>query len=445
MTKLTPKKEALQLLEQALATGFKGNARSLIKMAIDDLSGHARRELTDLEYDRLGDGKTMLDPNRAGLLMRAGGRKGKRWIYRYRDPAQGNKQVEYQFGIYPQMTLSQARDQWLQLRQHKNDGKGMLSAGGFGPDLTMRRLVKLYLDEYSEKKKRSSSYYQDKGVLERHVLPHYGDTLALEFGRDEAKAIINKVAATGAARQAVKVRSSIRHMFTIASRSSYEWLPPDHRNPVHNIDVDYRTKAREPVKPETLRQYLHGLDSMGICGDALRLQIETFSRIGEVAGLTWAEIDLSEGIWYLPGERSKNHSPHKVMLARQSLERLKEMRQASASAYVFPAPTSNMRSLRTSGIVTRLGRAVKEGVTPKHYTSHVSRHVGLTWIAEQGQTRDLRDRLTNHKPPSDGTDHIYNAAQLDAPAREWTQRWVDYLTALEANNVVSMEERSHVK
>jgi integrase len=412
-------------------------------MALDDLEGKEAKELTALEYERLEDGKTLLDPKRSGLLMRAGGRKGKRWIYRYREPARDNKQVEHQFGTFPSMSVSQARDAWLQLRQRKNDGIAPRGASGYGSAMTMRQLVKLYLDEYSDKTKRPASSYQDKQALARHVLPHYGDMQALEFGRDEAKAIVNKIAASGATRQAIKVRSIIRNMFTIASKSNYEWLPPDHRNPVYNIDVDHRTKEREPVKPETLRQYLCGLDAMGIHGDVLRLQIETFARVSEPAGMAWTEIDLEAGIWYLPGERSKNHTPHKVMLARQTLERLRLMKEASASPYVFPAPQNAARPIDPKVVGNKLAKLTKAGRTPPSYTSHVSRHVGLTWIAEQGQTRDLRDRLINHKPPSDGTNHIYNAAQLDGPAKEWTQRWVDYLTALETDNVVHIGGKAH--
>jgi hypothetical protein len=119
------------------------------------------------------------------------------------------------------------------------------------------------------------------------------------------------------------------------------------------------------------------------------------------------------------------------------------MKEASASPYVFPSPQNAARPIDPKVISNKLHKLTKAGRMPKHYTSHVSRHVGLTWIAEQGQTRDLRDRLTNHKPPSDGTDHIYNAAQLDGPAKEWTQRWVDYLTALEADNVVSIGGQVH--
>ncbi|MGI9483731.1 MAG: tyrosine-type recombinase/integrase [Hyphomicrobiales bacterium] len=412
-------------------------------MALDELEGRGAKELTALEYQNLENGKVMLDPKRAGLVMRAGKRSGKRWIFRYRDPNQDNKQVEYQFGKFPEMSVSEARDVWLQLRQMKNEGRSPRTGGGAGPALTMRQLVRVYLDEYCAKQTRDSTYRQTKGCFDRHVLPHYGDVPALKFGRDEAKAVVNKLVKAGKPRQAIRVKSAIRTLFTVACKSSYEWLPPDHQNPVFNIDVQCATPKREPVKPDTLRQYLHGLEELGTPGEVLRFQLETFARISEVTGMPWDELDLDAGIWYLPGERSKNHLAHKVMLSRQSLSRLREIRATSDSSYVFPAARNPNRPISSEVVMNALNAARKREVIPQHYTSHLSRHAGLTWIAEQGQGRDLRDRLTNHKPPTNGTDHIYNAAQLDEPARAWTQKWCDYLIGLEVENVVQIAERNH--
>jgi hypothetical protein len=141
MTNISPRKQCLKGVRELLDTGIRGNARTYLKMVLDDLEGKGAKELTALEYERLEDGKTLLDPKRSGLLMRAGGRKGKRWIYRYREPARDNKQTEHQFGTFPNMSVSQARDAWLQLRQRKNDGIAPRGASGYGSAITMRQLV----------------------------------------------------------------------------------------------------------------------------------------------------------------------------------------------------------------------------------------------------------------------------------------------------------------
>ena len=157
--------------------------------------------------------------------------------------------------------------------------------------------------------------------------------------------------------------------------------------------------------------------------------------------MRWTEVDLDEAVWLLPAERAKNGRAHKVTLAGRTAERLRKLAATSASDFVFPARTDPQRPIRTDGVIRKLAdnRAVF-GISDG-FTSHSVRHGCLTWLAENGCPRDVRDRISNHAPASSGgVDHIYNAAELKRPAREWLERWVDYLTALEAENVVSITE-----
>lgn len=67
----------------------------------------------------------------------------------------------------------------------------------------------------------------------------------------------------------------------------------------------------------------------------------------------------------------------------------------------------------------------------ENFTSHSLRHSALTWAAENGCPREVRDSLTNHVAGA-GVDSIYNAATYTKAAREWWQKWADYLEGLAA-------------
>ena len=57
--------------------------------------------------------------------------------------------------------------------------------------------------------------------------------------------------------------------------------------------------------------------------DALRVQLSTGARIGEIVGMTTGEIDCAKWLWLLPGARSKNGHPRTtplVGLARTIIE-----------------------------------------------------------------------------------------------------------------------------
>ena len=157
--------------------------------------------------------------------------------------------------------------------------------------------------------------------------------------------------------------------------------------------------------------------------------------------MQWTELDLGEAIWLLPAARAKNGRPHRVMLAEQTVERLLRLRGASVSSFVFPALTDPARPIRTDGVVRKLADNRAALGISQGFTSHSIRHGCLTWLAESGCPREVRDRIANHAPASSGgVDHIYVAAELNAPAREWLKKWVDHLSALEAENVISITE-----
>jgi hypothetical protein len=51
MTNISPRKQCLKGLRELLETGVRGNARTYIKMALDDVEGKEAKELTALEYE----------------------------------------------------------------------------------------------------------------------------------------------------------------------------------------------------------------------------------------------------------------------------------------------------------------------------------------------------------------------------------------------------------
>lgn len=156
--------------------------------------------------------------------------------------------------------------------------------------------------------------------------------------------------------------------------------------------------------------------------------------------MRWGEIDGDA--WLLPSERAKNKEPHKVMLPRQSVALLERRRtMAGVSAFVFPSQRDMSRPMRSDLVINALA-ANREalGVGDK-FTSHKIRHQCLTWLAENGVGKEIRDRISNHKPPV-SADRIYVSASRDAPARMWLQKWSDHLQALAVGNVVPMERRN---
>ncbi len=444
---LSARERALKHLKDALETGVRGDLREAINKAIYIAGDKRVTDVTDLEYRQLAVGAKLMDKNRPGLIMRHGKRTGKVWIYRFEHPETG-KQVELQFGRYPGLETAEARETWRELREQRQAGHvpGLTTNDAGEPaGLTVGELVKLYISEYARKVKAPTSAREDERILTRFILPHYADMPASGFDHTVATSVLSNIHRSGALREAEKVRSVLSTMFNVASGKTRKistldgtWLPPDHPNPVEAVMLPKREPKKHNPSQAELQSYVRNLDKIGRSGDILRVQLETFARIGEVTDMRWDEVDLDNGQWTLPASRSKNGRTHTVMLARQTVNWLRERQDKSTSGFVFPAATDPTRATDKTLVIRTLSKHRDTLGVAKAFTSHATRHAALTWVAENGGGRDIRDRLSNHTPAKDGADHVYVAAEHNEAARQWTQRWVDHLTGLEADNVTSI-------
>jgi integrase len=191
-----------------------------------------------------------------------------------------------------------------------------------------------------------------------------------------------------------------------------------------------KIKAYHPTTSD-LRTYIKALGDLQPYGDILRFQLVTGTRIGEALGADWLEIDLTERHWTIPANRMKSKRPHVVMLSAQAVALLERL--PTRDGRVFGARCSRTLTKRWAARRDALG-------LPEAFTTHVVRKALLTWLAEGGAGRDIRDRLSAHSPGKSADAH-YQLSELNRPAAEWWQRWADHLDAVEAGgNVVLIDE-----
>jgi len=434
----TAREQAERHIRAALDTGVRGEAREHLLKSLDAARGVKAAGLTTLHYDRLSvDGK-LYDPDRPGLIMRHGKRTGRVWIYRHIDPLR-RKTVELQFGTFPALGLAEARRQWSEMRERVRSGLPAAEDAESSRGPTMRELCDRYIRDYSKPFKRT--WATDAAYLEKYVLTHYADLPATEFSPRHVAAILGPISGR-APREAEKVRTTLSGMFSVAIGGSRKigtlhgetWLAPTTPHPVKPVTLaERKTRSHKPTRRE-LEVLLRNLE--GDVGAAILLQAQTCARVTETAALPWSEVDLELGVWTLPAARAKNGHAHAVMLSRQSIALLEARlaaRQtglaAAAGAWVFPGRSAP--HLTRNGVAKAFRRIVTAHGLPSGFTSHALRHACLTWLAENQCGKEIRDRISNHVDKAGrGADAIYNAAELNVPAREWLQRWCDHLDAL---------------
>lgn len=116
----------------------------------------------------------------------------------------------------------------------------------------------------------------------------------------------------------------------------------------------------------------------GIGALALKFTILTAARSGEVRGMTWGEVDLTESLWIIPAERMKAGREHRIPLSPPAVALLKELLpfRREGEQVVFPSirdrkPLSDMT---LTAVLRRMGR--------NDMTVHGFRSTFRDWAAE---------------------------------------------------------------
>ena len=113
---------------------------------------------------------------------------------------------------------------------------------------------------------------------------------------------------------------------------------------------------------------------------AMKMMVLTFVRTGELIGAKWDEINWAEKQWEIPGERMKMKQPHLVPLSRQTLAILKELRELSTNpVYIFPSQIRSNKHMSNNTLLKALERMGYKGEA----TGHGFRALAMSTIKEK--------------------------------------------------------------
>ena len=163
---------------------------------------------------------------------------------------------------------------------------------------------------------------------------------------------------------------------------------------------------------------------------ALKLSALTFVRPGELRHAEWAEIDLDNATWSIPGKKMKMRTDHIVPLPIQAVSILRELHAVTGQGvYVFPSERGGSRPMSENTINGALRRL---GFTKEEMTAHGFRAMARTLLDEVlGFRPDFIERQLAHAV-KDPNGRAYNRTAHLSERRKMMQAWADYLDKLKA-------------
>ncbi|PRY07088.1 integrase arm-type DNA-binding domain-containing protein [Paraburkholderia sp. BL25I1N1] len=372
---------------------------------------------------RLADGK--------GLYLQVMPNGSRYWRMKYRFDG---KEKLASFGVYPEVSLADARKACLAARQLLTAGKDPSEEKKEVKRARALEAVSSFeavAREWFESQKTGwTEVYGGKVInsLEVDVFPKLGAKPIGDIEAPHMLEIVRAIEARGVRETAKRVLQRSRAVFQygiMTGRCS--------RNPAADIDAETvlkkgtGVKHMARVKPVEIPQLMK--DIAEYQGDvvtrlALRFMALTFVRTTEMINAEWTEIDEKAREWRIPAERMKMRDPHIVPLSRQALEVLEELRKLNgAEKHVFYGVQGRSRGPISNN--TMLFALYRMGYKSR-MTGHGFRGLAATVLRELGYSRDVVDRQLAHAERNQVTAAYVHAEYLPE-RRQMMQRWADYL------------------
>jgi integrase len=288
----------------------------------------------------------------------------------------------------------------LTFDQAKKQARAMLADAMRGEDpveirKTARRAPSIadlaidYLERHAVPKKRPKSVRDDRAMLDNIILPKLGAKKVDAIGRRDVEAI--QVAMKDRPYQANRVLSLLSKMFNLAVE--WKWRPD---NPAKGVERYQEQKRERWLSDEELRRLCAVLDEHPNkrASNAVRLQLLTGARLGEVLTSRKEDFDLHRGIWTKPSHQTKQKRTEHLPLSAQALILVTLIIETSdaGSPFLFPGnkPGQPLREIKKfwSAVMRKAGIA--------NYRRHDNRHTYASHLVSSGLSLEIVGRLLGH-------------------------------------------------
>ena len=245
-----------------------------------------------------------------------------------------------------------------------------------------------------------------------------------------------------------------RHMARALSRF-FNWCRQNRyitASPCVGVHAPPPGAARERVLgDDEIRLLWQTCDKVGApFSQAVKLLVLTGQRRTEVGGMLRSELG-PDGLWSLPGSRTKNRKPHTVPLADMALKIIRSMPVVEECPCVFSSKgrtaISGWSKAKEALDREMMTLAKKEKVTVAPWTLHDLRRSCATGMAKLGVQLPVIEKVLNHSSESfGGVVAVYQRHSYDAEKREALQRWAlhvqGFVSGKRGSNVVVLRKRA---
>ncbi len=362
-----------------------------------------------------------------GMFLYVHPNGGKYWRLQYRF---AGKQKVLALGVYPEITLADARERRMEARrilavgndpsQVKQEAKRLAIFNSGNTFETVAR-------EWHEG--RLSKWTPDHAQkimrrMEANIFPKIGTRPISDITSLKFLNVLRVIEKRGASELAHRLLQICGQVFTYAVVTERVKINPivSLRGALKPVIKNNHAYLKAADMPEFLSK-LEAYDGSLQTKLALHFLVLTFVRTGELRGAEWSEIDWDKAEWHIPAARMKMKDPHIVPLCKQAVAILKELQLLTGQwRYIFPNQHKPSGCMSENTILYALYRMGYHS----RATGHGFRATASTILNENGFLPDVIERQLAHCE-RDKVRAAYNHAQYLPERRKMMQWWGNYI------------------
>lgn len=363
-----------------------------------------------------------------GLFLQVRKNGAKYWRLRY---TLAGKEKLLSLGVYPEVSLKEAREQADNLRRQLRDGVDPsahrkevtppVTPGLQRFELIARRWHKLNTPRWTPR-------YALKimQMLERRVFPFLGDMAVGVITNTDVLNVLRRMENDDVRETTRKVRTYIQQIFVFAIAEGLTDYNPA-TGVIHALKALPPATHQRSLPFSMMPDFLKAIEddtAHPIVKLSLQLLILTLTRTGEIRYATWDEIDFEKRLWSIPAVRMKMRNDHLIPLSEASLNVLRALHEHTGHGqYIARSPNSINKPLSENAFLL----LIKRTGFKEHTTTHGLRATASTVLNEAGFRADVIEKQLAHEERNQ-VRKAYNRADYLDERRDMLEWWASRIT-----------------
>lgn len=335
----------------------------------------------------------------AGLRLLITDRGAKRWVLRL---TINGRRVNRGLGVYPEVTLEDARLKAVELRRGARNGRDVRAEEkqkSRSHGVTFREAFTTYFEEAKRPTLAPGRFVERwPNSMEQYVYPSIGNRPVSEITAAEVIAVLTPIWHTRP-----ETASRILQRMSVIFESAILRGTRERASPCTGVrrelgNTRRKVQHRAALPWRDVPAFFRELNDRPRITTASRLALQfiilTACRSAEVRGARWAEIDFDAREWTVPAERMKMKIAHIIPLSSGALlvlEHAKSLRLRD-NDLVFPSSVGTRLSDNT------LSKLMRDSLSPG--TPHGFRSSVKVWASELGVRDEVSEAILAHGDPN---------------------------------------------